>query len=61
MALKWRKTIGKYIKNDSTDSWTKWYENGLRREERTFKQVLTYTEKGLKKNRKTYKKTFHLL
>jgi len=37
---------------------TEWYEDGLTREERTFKQVLTYTEEGLKKKRKTYKKLF---
>ena len=46
------KTIGRYLNDDSTNSWTEWYENGLIREERTFKQVLTHTEKGLKKKEK---------
>ena len=31
---------------------TEWYENGLKREERTFKQILTYSEKGLRKGEK---------
>ena len=33
------KTIGDYLNDDSTDSWTKWYENGQKEIEGTYKDV----------------------
>ena len=61
--IKWYENGQKEIESSFQDGRerglvTEWNKNGLIREERTFKQVLTYTEKGLKKNRKTYKKLF---
>lgn len=59
MVWKWKKEIESSFQDEIERGLvTEWYKNGLNREERTFKQILTYTDKGMEKREKRIKKLF---